>query len=235
MKEIKLQKRNTRKQLNIKIKSKQNPYNYQKRINISSTSENEAKEILKDLDFEIINTSGNSDLYYFELKHPSYVLNVPLPKGEFLLKIIKPRVKLTEKELKIQQLLSDEDLIPEIYFANKYLMVQQYVDAIDLKKLYLTKTFTKSERDDIYQKILIEYDKYRKLGLLHGDLKFANILIGKNRVYLIDPRIGFSIRVKETKEELEELDVQLLKIIKEWDRTGFVDRNNDFGAWALHT
>lgn len=185
-----------------------NPYGYQKRININANFKDEANEILNGIPYEIINTSHNGDVYYFEINFPTEVLNVLLSKGKYLLKINR---EITEEEQNELRFLSSKDLLPKIYFVNDRIIIQKFVEGVDLRKLYLTRQITPALKEYVYRGVLDEYKKWKLLP--HGDIKFSNILLTtKGKLYLIDPLLGFD----QTKNQKQRRDLNFLEDFHGW-------------------
>lgn len=190
------------------MKKLKNPYGYQKRININAYFKNEADEVLKGVPYELINTSHNGDVYYFEINFSTEVLNVLLTKGKYLLKINR---EITEEEQNELRFLSSKDLLPKIYFVNDRIIIQKFVEGVDLRKLYLTLQITPALKKYIYKGVLDEYKKWQLIS--HGDIKFSNILLTtKGKIYLIDPLLGFY----RTKNEKQRRDLQFLENFDGW-------------------
>lgn len=215
----------------MKLKNKKlklNPYSYQKRINYENKDIKFIKKILSTTNYEIINTSPNGIVAYFELSEPKEIFvlsnnehgqenSVLLNSGKYILKIFTKR--LAYEEVDIFRILSNNEIVPKLYFIDQFLLISKYEDGIDLRKLYVTKQLTPALRLYIQKEFNKKFNKLKSLDINHGDLKFSNLLLTRTgKLYLIDPLLGFQRKESDKNK---------------WDNISYVFLNNFFRTGIL--
>lgn len=159
------------------IKIRQNP---------SESDRKKVEKILSNASFwEYFSEGGRANVYYFILKNKFKIKDVTIPPGQYILKSDKK--DRTYKELDRLKNLSDLDLIPKIYYIDKYITVMKYISGKELSKFY-KKSISYRDKMKILKNILEKFKKWHENEVYHGDLYGRNILVDKNlNVYFIDP------------------------------------------------
>lgn len=156
------------------------------RRNPSESDRKKVEKILSNSSFwEYFSEGGRANTYYFVLKNKFKIKNVVIPPGQYILKSDKK--DRTYKELDRLKNLSDLDLIPKIYYIDKYITVMKYIQGEELSKFYKKSVGYRSKMK-ILRNILKKFKKWHENEVYHGDLYGRNILVDKNLdVHFIDP------------------------------------------------
>lgn len=136
-----------------------------------------------------------SEIYYFEIKTSG-----KLKPGKYVLKIFNKYQDVVDSDV-INYLLklSDNKLIPEIYYITDKYIIMKYIEGVTLKSITKINTindwiiesnlYTFNDLNNILLNVVKLLKKWHRLGFAHGDLHSDNIMISKGNVYLIDPKI----------------------------------------------
>lgn len=175
----------------LKVKKRKNP-----------ELESEAKEILSqfgnNIKFKYLSHGSFSEIYYFEVKTSG-----KLKPGKYVIKIFNKYQDVVDSDT-IEYLLklSDNNLIPEIYYITDKYIIMKYIEGVTLKSITKINTandwiiesdlYTFDELNTILLNIVKLLKKWHRLGFAHGDLHSDNIIISKlGKIYLIDPKIEY--------------------------------------------
>lgn len=98
-----------------------NPYNLNTRLRDFNGFDNEAFRYVENIlenaeNIKLINNTGPAIVYYFDIKRNTIILDTNFTKGQYILKF--QRFKDDELEYLIS--LSDQKLIPKIFFNQKF-------------------------------------------------------------------------------------------------------------------
>lgn len=211
----------------MKFKRTKNPYKYEipygyvidyRENNIKIEIEKQISQLLKGVNYKLIQNKSLGTVYYFETNKMIELLNHKYLKGEYILKV----EKLTLDEVENLKKLSELKLIPKIFSIDEifiynnfkqdeflFIIIMEFINGIDLQKL-ISKyywNYYDTSKDIILRRYLAneirkEYNKYGKN--IHGDLNPRNILVTKDgKVYFIDPQLYYdkSDRIKAKPEQ----------------------------------
>ncbi|MDK2869969.1 MAG: kinase 2 [Pyrococcus sp.] len=93
---------------------------------------------------------------------------------------------IAKKEHEALVLLSSFAKVPKPIAWNRHAIVMEFIDGVELAELRDT-DLTKEEAEEILGKVLDEYEKIVKFGIVHGDMSEFNIVITKdNDILIID-------------------------------------------------
>lgn len=157
-----------------------------KRKNPSESDRKKVEKILSNASFwEYFSEGWRANTYYFVLKNKFKIKDITIPPGQYILKSDKNA--RTYSEIDRLKSLSDLDLIPKIYYIDKYIIVMKYISGKELSTFY-KKSIGYRDKMKILRNILEKFKKWHENEVYHGDLYGRNILVDKNLdVYFIDP------------------------------------------------
>lgn len=153
----------------IKLKKKRNPL-----INLNELFD----------DVTLIQERYGDKIYKLTLNKDKLIGKLNLKKGTYIYKEFEYDLRKGVKEY--IYFLSDNELIPKIFYIGDNYFIQEYFKSVPLK--YLIKSLSKNEKILIYNKIEKLLSIWHDFKIGHGDLHTGNIIIDTfNNVYLIDP------------------------------------------------
>lgn len=118
-----------------------------------------------------------------------------------------------EDYIDLNEYLSDNNLIPHIYYIDNEYVLMDYIDGYTLYELWLkyNKNFPLDLKKYLRDKIKIEISKWYKNNVIRGDLHESNILISPDlkHIYLIDPKSSESEEAPTIKKESREIFKEL--------------------------
>lgn len=173
----------------------------------------------ENIPFESISEGDYGETYAFEIYSRKILPDSTVLKpGKYLIKrFFNFDGHISNEEIKYLEKLSNYGLIPKIYFANKYFVIMKYIKSTTLKECLDNDSLSRLQISKIVERLYFLIDKWHKLGFVHGDLQnFKNILITKNKVYLIDPSINYIDKRKDI-SDIEYIEYRLNNPYEEYD------------------
>jgi predicted Ser/Thr protein kinase len=166
--------------------------------------EYKAAHILNNIDFEFLSEGNDGELYKFKLDRNTLFDSIILKPGYYILKLFKYPIK----NLNRLKLLSDNGLIPKVYFIDSQYVIMKYIKAVNLYQFVKeNKNKDLYDPDYIMDRLRFLISRWHKLGFAHGDLILGNILITKDyKIYLIDPKLDKDKYYEDDYADLEYLD-----------------------------
>lgn len=164
---------------------------------------------------KLINVSNYAESYLFSINTPTEIntifdrdiipLNIfdenstaTLNPGKYILKLYYAKFKLSERSQEYLLELSDNDLIPKIYYIDRNMIIMKFIESVDVLKLLKEEKYRSLHKKFdtglafkkyLLQKVNEELYKWHKLKFTHGDFAERNILLTpQGKVYLIDPK-----------------------------------------------
>lgn len=175
-----------------------------------------------------LNRGGyGEETYLFVLKNISklYVfvkedLPLILKPGRYILKFhLLGNVK---KDIDFLKQLSDLDLIPKIYYIDDKIMIQQFVDSVDIRHIHeelFLGIRNKALKLYLYNNLSNELKRWHSNGITHGDVAGRNIILSTSgKIWLIDPMLEDGeeyVRNYKTFAKNQLKDIQDLEALKQ--------------------
>lgn len=193
------------------IKRKPKP-KVRKQRNPKESAAKIAKDILKHVDkYKYLAEGDEGETFYFRISKSINIGDFKLKPGEYVLKIFDRPISW--EKLDYYNVLSSWKLIPTIYIKNSDFLIMKYIKATPLSYIIDVKNNTSLSYNQINQKINQLIKKWYKLGFAHGDLNHSNILIGKNKIYFIDPDMQDLEPMSEYKLKVDAGDLRSISIL----------------------
>lgn len=137
---------------------------------------------------KLIQERYGDKIYKLTLNEDKSIGRLKLKKGDYIYKEFEYPIESGIKDY--IYFLSDNELIPKIFYIGNDFFIQEYFKSVPLK--YLIKSLSLNERKSIFNKIEKLLDIWHSFGIGHGDLHTGNIIIDAyNNVYLIDPYLNY--------------------------------------------
>lgn len=155
------------------------------------------------LEWKILKKWQNEEYFYSILKYDE--------KLYFLKKSIQTKNKIDEtikNELKIYNQIKGNSFAPKLIYYNlsKNYILYEYIDGVSIQKIK-DKTYKKFYLLQLADAINLLHSK----KIIHCDIKPANILISKNKLYLIDYGISKFVGEKNFSGTIRYCSVEQLK------------------------
>lgn len=177
---------------------------------------NNIKDILRFADnIKYLKSGAEADVYYFEMPIEDIVDNYLLKPGKYVLKYYF-REYLDRKHINYLKKLSDKKLIPKIYIINDRFIVMKFIGGKSLEELIDNGKYKSlTSKKELIEKLKHELQKWHNHNFVHNDIDLANIMIGENKIWFIDPDISWIDEIKLTNEfknsELKGIDLNFLE------------------------